>query len=133
MIKSNIPSENFSKGFDITPNHLILSRILSARLIHHNQPMLIITPWEQRRHLRRRPVTVIAPGVERRVGPAGTIDSAPDLIDSYGAGRVDFERVSERDCGTRRASESGEWGRFGDGGGDGEEAFGEEYGGGDGD
>lgn len=59
-----IPADDSGKGLDVTVDHLLLGSALAARLVHNDEPVLVVAARKERSHLGRRPVAEVGPGVE---------------------------------------------------------------------
>ena len=118
-----VPAKNFSEGLNVAVNHLLLRGTLTTRLVHHDEPMLIVTAREKWRHLSGWTITEVGVRVKRRVtGVTRPINTATNRSKPGGA------RCGSNGMGKQRkrsTSESERWRtrktckRFGGG----EEAF----------
>jgi hypothetical protein len=60
-----LPSEDLGQSLDEALDHLLLGGALPAGLVHHDEPVLVVAPGEQRRHFRGRAVPTATAGPHR--------------------------------------------------------------------
>lgn len=96
MPRPYIPPNNFSKGLNITVNHLLLRGAFTTRLVDNNEPVIVITAREKWSHFGGGTVTEVGTGgVERRVC-AGLVDPAPNRGEPGGRTGNGLDSVRER-------------------------------------
>ena len=108
-----VPSEDLGEGLDVAVDHLLLGGALPAGLVHHDEPVLVVAPREQRRHLRGRAVPARA-GPRRAVAVPARPPRHP-AREAEARGRRDDRRAQQQRllCGSAASEERGEGGRGG--------------------
>ena len=109
----HVPSEDLGEGLDVAVDHLLLIGAFPAGLVHHDEPVLVVAPGEQRRHVRGRAVPARARPRRAEAVPAGP--PRHPAREAETGGRRDDGRAQQQRllCGGAAAEERGERGRGG--------------------
>ena len=115
-----VPSKDLGEGLDVAVNHLLLAGALPAGLVHHDEPMLVVAPGEQRRHLRGHGRAVPARARPRRDVAVPARPPRHPALEAETGGRRDNSRPQHQRL-LRDSAATEERGEGGRGGAAGEE------------